>query len=130
MGNCPTVSHTFSAYLPSGWILNQGSEDVGLVRDFILLFCVWCESRELGGRGSSRFSYVTPVVETSWDRVAFRIPSNISNGALLRKQQTALTIWLLPQESPTQTSGKTLNTDLTGGLVNVACGWTACAWKS
>ena len=67
MDNCPTVSHKFLAYLPSGWILNQGSEDVGLVRDFILLFCAWCESRELGGRGSSRFSCVTPVVETSRD---------------------------------------------------------------
>ena len=72
------------------------------VQDFILLFCVWCKSRELGDRGSSRFSFVTPVMETfSSDRVVFRIPSNISDGALLRKQPTALTHWLLPQKSPT-----------------------------
>ena len=59
---------------------------MGSVQDFIL-FCVWYESREIGGRGSSRFSCVTPAVKTfSSDRVAFRIPSNISDGALLRKQ--------------------------------------------
>ena len=55
-------------------------------------FFFWCESRELGGRGSSRFFCVIPVVETfSSDRVTFRIPSNISDRALLGKQSTALT---------------------------------------
>ena len=56
------------------------------VQNFILLFCVWCESRELGGKGSSRFSHVILVVETS-DRVAFRILSNISDGASMQKSQ-------------------------------------------
>ena len=47
------------------------------VQDFVLLFCVWCESRELGGRGSSGFSSATPMVETlPSDRVTLRIPSN------------------------------------------------------
>ena len=27
-------------------------------------FCVWCKSRELGGRGSPRFPSVTPVLES------------------------------------------------------------------
>ena len=53
---------------------------------------VWCESRELGSKGSSRFTCITPVVETFSDRVTFRIPSNISDRAPLQKQPTALTI--------------------------------------
>ena len=58
----------------------------------MLLFCVWYEPRELGGRGSSNFSCVTPVVETFSDRVAFCIQSDNSDGACLQKQQTALTL--------------------------------------
>ena len=77
MGNCTTI---------------QGCKNMGSVQNFVLLFCVWCESRELGSRGSSRFSCVTPVVETFSDRVAFRIPPNISDGAPLQKQTTALTL--------------------------------------
>ena len=46
-------------------------------------FCVWCESRKLGSRRSSRLPCVTPVVETFSDRVTFRIPPNINNGELL-----------------------------------------------
>ena len=33
-------------------------------------FCVWCESRELGGRGSSRFPCVNIVVETSTNKAS------------------------------------------------------------
>ena len=55
----------FQPYLPNGWVLLQGDINVGSVQNFILLFCVWCESRELGRKGSSRFSCVTPVVEIS-----------------------------------------------------------------
>ena len=53
-------------------------------------FCVWCESREFGGRQSLRFPCVTPVAETSADKAShfFRIPSNISDGAPLLKQPT------------------------------------------
>ena len=54
-------------------------------------FCVQCESRESGGRGSSRFPCVTPVVENSSDRVTFRILSNMNDGTTVRKQQTGLT---------------------------------------
>ena len=64
--------------------------------------CVWCESGELGRRRSLRFSCVTPVVETfSSYRVTFRIPSNINDGAPLRKQPTALTRRLFQQKSST-----------------------------
>ena len=33
-------------------------------------------------------SVITPLVETFYDRVTFRIPSNISDGAPLQKQST------------------------------------------
>ena len=61
-------------------------------------FCVWCESRELGSRGSSRLPCVTPVVEAFSDRVTFRNPSNMNNRAPLRKQPTGLTRWLFPEK--------------------------------
>ena len=62
-------------------------------------FCVWCESRELGGRVSSRYPCVTRLVKTfSPDRVALRTLSNIHDGTPLRKQPTALTGWLFPQK--------------------------------
>ena len=64
-------------------------------------FCVWCESRELRIKGSSRSPCVNSVVETSSDRVTFRIPSNINDRAPLRKQPTGLTRWLFPQRSST-----------------------------
>ena len=67
--------------------------------------CCWCKSKELGGRGSPRFSCVTPVVKKfSSDFLraiipTFRILSDIHSGALLRKQSTALTCSLFPQKS-------------------------------
>ena len=57
-------------------------------------FCVSCKSRELGGRRCPRLPCLTPVVESSLKpssynkllgRVAFKILSNIHDGALLRK---------------------------------------------
>ena len=64
--------------------------------------CVWCESGELGCNRSSIFPCVTPVVETfSSDKATFRIPSNINDGAPLRKQPTALTRRLFPQKNST-----------------------------
>ena len=56
--------------------------------------------KESGGRGSLRFPCVTLVVETSSDRVTFRILSN-NDTAPPRKQPTALTHWLFPQKGPT-----------------------------
>ena len=92
-------SHVFSFIYPVDEFPFEGVKAWGQSK--ISLFCVWCESRELGGKGSSRFFCVSQVVETfSSDRVAFRIPSNISDGALLRKQPTTLTCRLLPQKSP------------------------------
>ena len=46
---------------------------------------------------NSRF----PCVTFSSDRVTFRIPSKINDGAPMRKQPTALTRRMFPQESPT-----------------------------
>ena len=42
--------HVFSLTYPVDGF--QGNENVGSVQDIILFFCVWCESRELGGRRS------------------------------------------------------------------------------
>ena len=89
------VTH-FWSYLPSWWALFKGNEEVGQSKVSSYYFCVWYKSKELGGRGSSRFSYVTQVVETSSDRVTFRILPNINNGAPLQKQPTDLTHWLFP----------------------------------
>ena len=68
--------------------------------------CCWCKSKKLRGRGSPRFSCIAPVVESfSSDllrannkllgrglafNILSNIPSNIHNGALLRKQPMAL----------------------------------------
>ena len=65
------------------------------------IFLFWCESGELGRRRTSRFPCVTTVVETSSDRVTFRIPLNINDRAPLRKQPMALTRRLFPQKSST-----------------------------
>ena len=40
-------------------------KETGKQSDFKILsccFCVWCKSRELEGRGSPRFPFITPVV--------------------------------------------------------------------
>ena len=64
---------------------------------------LWFESGELRRRRSSRFPCVTTVVETfSSDRVTFRNPSNINNGALLKKQPMTLRRRLFPQKSSTE----------------------------
>ena len=93
--------------------------------------CVWCEAGELGGRRRSRFPCVASEVETfDSDRVAFRIPSNINDGAPQRKQPATLTRRPFLQKAPSQTSDWIPNVDLTGSAVNVVCGWTASAWNS
>ena len=64
----------------------------------------WCKSGELGGRGSPRFPCVATVVKNFssdlqsynnvFGRVAFRLLSNIHDGALSQKQPTAWICWL------------------------------------
>ena len=44
--------------------VTQGNEDADESKILPCCFHVWCNSRELGGRGSSRFPCVTPVVES------------------------------------------------------------------
>ena len=85
-------SYVFSLIYSVGEFSFKGVKTWAQSKVFILLFCVWCVSRELGSRGSSRFSCVTPVVEAFSERVVFRIPSNISDGAPQQKQPTALTL--------------------------------------
>ena len=52
----------------------------------------------VGGRRSSRFPWVKPVVKSSLGRVTFITQSNINDGAPLRKQPMDLTRWLLLQK--------------------------------
>ena len=68
-------SHIFSPMYPVDEFSIRKNEHVGSVQNSILLFLIWCELRELGGRGSSGFPCVKPVVESSSDRVIFRILS-------------------------------------------------------
>ena len=111
MSNCPTISHKCYYYLPSRWVLyifvlgvTQGSRKRGrgVSPKFHLVafvFRVNQENKEV--EEGPRFPCVTPVVESSWDlsssynklldRVAFKILSNIYDGALLRKWPTILT---------------------------------------
>ena len=97
--------------------------------------CCWCKSKELGGRGSPRFSCVTPVVKNfSSDFLraiipTFRILSDIHSGALLRKQSTALTCSLFPQKASSQMFDWISNAPPIGGTVNVKCSLTASAWN-
>ena len=55
-GNCLTISHTFLA-LSTQWLvlLLQGNGDVESSHNFIELFCIWCEYRELGMEGKGEW---------------------------------------------------------------------------
>ena len=91
MGSCPTINHTFLA-LATQWMSSPSRKwELGVSpRLCFIVICVWCELGETGGRWSSRFPCVTPVVEIfSLDRVALRILSNINDRVPLWKQQTA-----------------------------------------
>ena len=45
-------------------VFGKWNEDGESVQDFIFWFCVWCKSRELGGRMSPGFPCVTPLMES------------------------------------------------------------------
>ena len=64
--------------------------------------CVWCETAEIAGGRSSWFPCVTPVADIfPLDRVAIRIPLNISYRVPLRKQPMTVACWLFPQKGST-----------------------------
>ena len=94
-------SHVFSLIYPVDDFSLKEVRTWGQCKFSFYCSCVWCESRKSGGKGSSRFPCVNPMVETSSHRVTFRNPSNINDGAPLRKQSTGLTRWLFPQKSST-----------------------------
>ena len=81
-------SHDFSLIYPVGEFSFKGVKTRGQSKVSSYCLCIWCESRELGSRGSSRFSCVTPVVEA----FSFRILANISDGVPLQKQPMTLTL--------------------------------------
>ena len=62
-------------------------------------------------------------------RVAFRLLSNIHDGAPLGKKPLALTGWLFLQKGSTTDVRRTPNVPLIGGAVNVECRWTARVWN-
>ena len=57
-------SHVFNLIYPVDEFPFKEMKTWGQPKISSYCFCVWCESRELGGRGSSRFPCATPVVET------------------------------------------------------------------
>ena len=63
-------SHAFSLIYPVEEFFLKEMRTCGLSKISCYCFCVWCESRKSRGRGSSRFSCATPVVEIS-DKVTF-----------------------------------------------------------
>ena len=137
MGNCPTIGHMFLA-LSTQWMSfpsRQWRHGVSPRYHLIVLCLVWIKRIRRQGE-------FTPLVQTSSDRVAFRILSNIIDGALPRKQPTPFTHWLFFQKSPPWTSDLTPNVNLTRGAVNgvggggvhcrcmelVAVGWCTRMW--
>ena len=58
-------SHVFSLIYPVDEFFLKEMRAWRQYNILFYCFCVWCESRESGGRGSSKFPFVTPVVETS-----------------------------------------------------------------
>ena len=73
MGICRTISRTcqpYLIYLVDGFfmlsflVLIKETKTWSEFKISSCCFCVWCKSRELGVRESSRFSPVTPVVES------------------------------------------------------------------
>ena len=81
---------------------------------------VWCESEELGGRRSLRFSCVIPVVDTSLDRVAKH------QLLCINSQQPKQ---FFHKKTPPQTSDWISNADPTRGASKVGCGLNANAWN-
>ena len=85
--------------LPSGWVLLQGNEGVGSVQDFIFLCLCLVWIGRIRMQEEFKIPLCNPMVETLFsDRYTFRIPSNINDGILLRKQPTALTHRLFRQK--------------------------------
>ena len=86
-GNCTTISHTFFILI---YPVDEFSlKEMRTWSQFEIspyCFFVWCKLREILGRGTSRLNCVTGVVETfPSDRVTFRTPSNVNDGAPLGK---------------------------------------------
>ena len=99
MSSCPTISHTF---LPSGWVLLQGNENLGLVQDYISLYLCLVWIRGNRRKLVPKIPLCNRVVEIfSLDRVALKFLSNINDRVPLRKQPTALRCWLFLQKGST-----------------------------
>ena len=96
MGNCPTIGYTLLA-LSTKWMSSPSKKwrrGISMRYHFIVLYLVWIKWIRWKKQ-------LTPLVEAfSSDGVAFRIRSNINNGALLQKQPMNLTRWLCPQKRP------------------------------
>ena len=98
--------------------------------NFIYYIYAWCDSGELGARNSLKFPCVTLVVETSSDKVHLELHQTSTIDLVCEKSQRPYHIDCLYKKVPPQTSDLIPNADLTGGGVNVGCGWTANAQNS
>ena len=108
------------------WILSKRIRDViTIFIGSIKIQLSWAIARLLVRRFNS---CVTPVVKTfSSDRVAFRIPSNISDIISFVKTANGLNTLAASTKNPHH---RLQNADLTRGAVNVRCGWTPGVWNS
>ena len=84
MGNCSTISRMYLA------LSIQLVSGVNSRFHIIILHLV--RIKRIRKQGELKILCITPVVETFSDRVAFKLLSNISDGAPLQKQPTALII--------------------------------------
>ena len=136
MDSCRISSHTFFA-LSTQWMSSPSRKwGRGVNRILSILSILsyyiyaWCDSGELGARNSLKFPCVTLVVETSSDKVHLELHQTSTIDLVCEKSQQPYHIDCLYKKVPPQTSDLIPNADLTGGGVNVGCGWTANAQNS
>ena len=114
---------------------------MGSVEDFhLVVFVFWCESKELGGRGSSRFPCVTAMVETSSDRVSeYYIKNSVRHqrwSSFAKRANGINNLTVSAKKASLQTSDLIPNADLTkryckfeGVGVWGGGGWNESAWN-
>ena len=110
----------------------------GLSKVSSYCFFVWCESGELGGRGSWRFSYVISVVELwillcnhSYPQTESHLESHETSATVLfcENSQRSWHVDCFRKLTPRQNSDRTPNADPAGVRVSVGWGWIAGAWN-
>ena len=120
-------SHVFSLIYPVLEFSFQEMKTWGQSKNSSYCFCVWFESRELGGMGSSRFHF-----QYQW----WKPPQRESHLNSIRHQRWSSSVktanglnTLTVKKAPAQTSDQIPNANPTRGAMNLGCGQTPSAWK-